>query len=289
MSSPTRSRSISVHCFLTLRGVVLGLDRGGDTGVYSTPDQRHGRGSEECAFHLRKSQNGFRWAASVKPEHVGEHAPAAAGTTTDPVCGMDVDPAITFRSHDYSGQRYWCCNLPCLEKFRSAPSQYATPGRLKEATPARAVEYMCPAHPEVRQTGPGKCPKCGMTLERVQPLAPAPAARTECVCPVHPEIVRSEANNCPIRGMALDPIVGGHTMSVHIRCLAVEVGQALSLREAFRPRYSRPKGRLRPERPPHPKPAALVLTPMGDRPTNPKRRSTPKFKSRRAASARRAC
>lgn len=30
------------------------------------------------------------------------------------------------------------------------------------------VIYTCPMHPEVRQRGPGSCPKCGMTLE---PLA----------------------------------------------------------------------------------------------------------------------
>ncbi len=27
------------------------------------------------------------------------------------------------------------------------------------------VEYTCPMHPEVRQIGPGTCPKCGMALE----------------------------------------------------------------------------------------------------------------------------
>ena len=35
------------------------------------------------------------------------------------------------------------------------------------------------------------------------------------------------------------------------------VGQAFSLREAFRPRKGRPEGRLRPERPPHPEPAPV--------------------------------
>jgi len=25
-------------------------------------------------------------------------------------------------------------------------------------------DYLCPMHPEVRQTGAGKCPKCGMDL-----------------------------------------------------------------------------------------------------------------------------
>lgn len=30
-----------------------------------------------------------------------------------------------------------------------------------------AGEYTCPMHPQVRQTGPGNCPICGMTLEPV--------------------------------------------------------------------------------------------------------------------------
>jgi hypothetical protein len=30
---------------------------------------------------------------------------------------------------------------------------------------AEATVYTCPMHPDVRQNGPGKCPKCGMTLE----------------------------------------------------------------------------------------------------------------------------
>ncbi len=31
---------------------------------------------------------------------------------------------------------------------------------------AAAVLYTCPMHPEVQQPGPGKCPKCGMFLEK---------------------------------------------------------------------------------------------------------------------------
>ena len=33
--------------------------------------------------------------------------------------------------------------------------------------PAVGVEYTCPMHPEIRQIGPGACPKCGMALEPV--------------------------------------------------------------------------------------------------------------------------
>jgi Cu+-exporting ATPase len=63
--------------------------------------------------------------------------------------------------------------------------------------------YTCPMHPEIRQDGPGPCPKCGMVLE---PVAAAPAAlKIEWVCPMHPEVVRSEPGPCPKCGMALEP------------------------------------------------------------------------------------
>src|SRR5215831_167801 len=57
--------------------------------------------------------------------------------------------------------------------------------------------------PEVRQRGPGACPKCGMALEPAT-FAPSPA-RIEYTCPMHPEIVRTEPGSCPICGMALEP------------------------------------------------------------------------------------
>jgi hypothetical protein len=30
--------------------------------------------------------------------------------------------------------------------------------------PAAATTYICPMHPDVRQSTPGKCPRCGMAL-----------------------------------------------------------------------------------------------------------------------------
>src|SRR6266436_6562321 len=63
--------------------------------------------------------------------------------------------------------------------------------------------YVCPMCPEVRQIGPGPCPKCGMALD---PESPALlATRREYTCPMHPQIVRAEPGNCPICGMALEP------------------------------------------------------------------------------------
>ncbi len=56
--------------------------------------------------------------------------------------------------------------------------------------------------PEVKQIGPGACPKCGMALEPA--TLQLPVARLEYTCPMHPEVVRSEPGACPICGMALE-------------------------------------------------------------------------------------
>ncbi len=63
--------------------------------------------------------------------------------------------------------------------------------------------YTCPMHPEVKERGPGSCPKCGMALEPNS--VSAAATRTEYTCPMHPEVVRGEPGDCPICGMALEP------------------------------------------------------------------------------------
>jgi Cu+-exporting ATPase len=57
-------------------------------------------------------------------------------------------------------------------------------------------------HPEIRQPGPGSCPKCGMALEPVS--APPALTREEWTCPMHPQIVRAGPGTCPICGMALE-------------------------------------------------------------------------------------
>lgn len=46
------------------------------------------------------------------------------------------------------------------------------PGGAARADLGPAI-YGCPMHPEVRREGPGKCPKCGMYLERAGDAAPA--------------------------------------------------------------------------------------------------------------------
>jgi Cu+-exporting ATPase len=129
---------------------------------------------------------------------------AAAGTAgaEDPVCHMKVDPARAAGKYEYKGTTYYFCNPRCLEKFQREPGKYLAPQTGESAGPT-TLEYTCPMDPEVRQMGPGACPKCGMALEPAT-FAP-PAVRVEYTCPMHPEIVRDAPGSCPICGMALEP------------------------------------------------------------------------------------
>jgi Cu+-exporting ATPase len=148
----------------------------------------------------------------------------AGVTVKDPVCGMTVDPATAKGgSHEHAGTTYHFCSPGCRTKFASDPDGWLAKARAKaeaasttdphpapaaDAAPrpgkktGAAVEYVCPMDPEVRQSGPGDCPKCGMALE---PDVPAPAIRTEWTCPMHPEVVQDGPGSCPICGMALEP------------------------------------------------------------------------------------
>ena len=63
--------------------------------------------------------------------------------------------------------------------------------------------WTCAMHPEVRESKPGPCPKCGMALEPLSP--PVAKPKTEWVCPMHPEVVSDKPGSCPKCGMALEP------------------------------------------------------------------------------------
>jgi len=97
---------------------------------------------------------------------------AEDSTLKDSVCGMDVSRDSPYHI-DHGKEKIYFCSEHCLKKFEENPSNYLT----KQETPAKsegqkahapqneADIYTCPMHPEVKQTGPGSCPKCGMALE----------------------------------------------------------------------------------------------------------------------------
>lgn len=97
------------------------------------------------------------------------HGPAAeAATVIDPVCGMTVDPAKTPHHATHDNHDYHFCGARCRERFIAEPAKFLGPKEPEVPMPAGTI-YTCPMHPEVRQEGPGSCPKCGMALEPAMP------------------------------------------------------------------------------------------------------------------------
>src|SRR5688572_24837961 len=136
--------------------------------------------------------------------HTYDSSLAAATEVVDPVCGMTIDPADAVGHADFEGHTYYFCSDNCLERFRANPRQFvesADSAPLASNAISLDAAYTCPMDPEVRQKGPGSCPKCGMALE---PVLAAPITKTEWTCPMHPEIVRDAPGSCPICGMALE-------------------------------------------------------------------------------------
>jgi P-type Cu+ transporter len=91
-----------------------------------------------------------------------------ATTTTDPVCGMAVDPAATDHHATYAGREFNFCSARCRAKFEVDPASYLSPAAETSPVLPGAI-YTCPMHPDVRQLGPGTCPICGMALEPDMP------------------------------------------------------------------------------------------------------------------------
>jgi Cu+-exporting ATPase len=83
---------------------------------------------------------------------------------------MDVTPGdAAGGSAEHAGVTYWFCSPQCRERFVAEPGRYTAPAAPPPPGPAAAPLderiYTCPMHPEIRQKGPGFCPKCGMALE----------------------------------------------------------------------------------------------------------------------------
>ncbi len=129
----------------------------------------------------------------------------------DPVCGMETNDKDAFTPVEYEGGVYYFCSDNCRGKFEADPVSFATNKAVTDENEQQETKsetagasYTCPMHPEVVQDKPGSCPKCGMALEAMMPVAPA--SHTEYTCPMHPEVVQDKPGSCPKCGMALEAV-----------------------------------------------------------------------------------
>src|SRR5262245_29782293 len=113
----------------------------------------------------------------------------------DPICGMEVEPNTAAGKQEHNGQTYLFCSPHCLETFKKDPARFLKPQAHEHADrahdhdhahvspektdQAEHVAYVCPMDPEVRESKPGACPKCGMALEPASPSVPV--VKTEYV------------------------------------------------------------------------------------------------------------
>jgi len=102
-----------------------------------------------------------------------------------PVSGKTMLKSQAPASYEYEGKTYYFCCEGAKEKFSKDPAKYIA----KKAEVADV--YTCPMHPEVKSDKAGKCPKCGMNLEKKA----MPAAH--CQGAMH----MKEMGACPMMGV----------------------------------------------------------------------------------------
>jgi Cu+-exporting ATPase len=126
----------------------------------------------------------------------------------DPVCGMTVDPATSKHRFDHHGEAFHFCSAGCRTKFAANPESYLGEVKPKADVPEGTI-YTCPMHPEIRKTGPGSCPICGMALEPEVASLDAPP---------NPELADMTRRFCIGLALSVPPVVlemGGHLAGAH--------------------------------------------------------------------------
>jgi Cu+-exporting ATPase len=186
------------------------VDPNSAAGKYEHSGQTYYFCSQHCASKFKESPAKYVKPATPSEIAAVERPGVQEKAVTDPVCGMTVDPVRAAGKQKHGGETYYFCSRRCMVKFTADPDKFleqqqggsahvhgtaaavnhaVQPPSIPESNEGAGV-YVCPMDPEVRESKPGACPKCGMALEPAT-LA-APATRTEYVCPMHPEIVRPE-------------------------------------------------------------------------------------------------
>lgn len=91
-------------------------------------------------------------------------------TVVCPVSGKQIKKSEAKATLEHEGKTYYFCCEKCKEEFVKNPEKYTQ-------KKAETTIYTCPMHPEVQADKPGKCPKCGMDLEKKKVAAGCPHAK----------------------------------------------------------------------------------------------------------------
>jgi len=131
----------------------------------------------------------------------------------DPVCGMNVNPAIAKHVYEHSGKTYYFCAKSCLEKFKANPQGYLN----KPASSGLVMLGMSPAVKVPQAASP--LLSSPVLSSRAEPSFRDSEMKAQSrdlgtnlapptyVCPMCPEVSESKPGACPTCGMALEPDV----------------------------------------------------------------------------------
>lgn len=153
----------------------------------------------------------------------GGSGPASA---TDPVCGMQVDPARTAHHTHWQGKDYYFCCGRCRERFEADPQSFLASTEQPATAADGARDPVCgmsvdpaqtPHHAKVDGVQYHFCrEECRRSFvadparylrQEYSAPTPPPAPGTRYTCPMDPEIVQDGPGTCPICGMALEPML----------------------------------------------------------------------------------
>src|SRR4051812_2112548 len=149
--------------------------------------------------------------------------------TTDPVCGMRVDPAQPGATASHGGKTYYFCCSHCAARFNAEPEKYLQPAvdpvcgmKIELVDAAAEIEhagrtyYFCSKNCADRFNAD---PRKYLHQQPAQAAGHAPqAVATEYTCPMHPEIVRDRPGSCPKCGMALVPMLSAVPRAKEYTC-----------------------------------------------------------------------
>src|SRR5205085_1084453 len=174
----------------------------GDTRFeHRTPDRVYDLGRFSIRGSSPVGAAGSFETLRVDPELSAEHESIQHDIEREPdkVLALFSRMPLLYGDRNAVASSYACPMHP--EVTDSEPSTCPKCGMNLVAVEApSATSYACPMHPEVTASEPGTCPKCGMKLVPVEAAEP-----TSFVCPMHPEVTASEPGTCPKCGMKLVP------------------------------------------------------------------------------------
>lgn len=133
--------------------------------------------------------------------------------TTDPVCGMSVEPEQAAAKAEYKQQIWYFCSAHCHEKFQATPEKYTA--EKKETDPVCGMEVSANSEHHHQYAGNDyyfcseSCQHkfsadADAYLNKKSVAATAEDSAGTYTCPMHPEIEQQGAGTCPKCGMALE-------------------------------------------------------------------------------------